>query len=75
MTLTDCSLTTLTRIVSLKLMEMLRSFGTNGISTGKFQPLRKAVRLTAKLNNVLVLLGGVNNGACMVLGSVNGCRY
>ena len=41
---------------------MLRLFGTNDTSIGKFLPLLKDVRLTAKLSNVLVLVGGVNNG-------------
>ena len=61
--LTDCLLTTSIRIVSLKLMEMLRSFGITSINTGQYQPLPKAVRLTASLNNVLVILGGVSNMA------------
>ena len=62
MILTGCLLTTSTRIASSKLMEMLRSFGTNDIAIGWFHPLRKVVRPTAMLNNVLVLVGGVNNG-------------
>ena len=35
-------------------------FGTNDIVIGWFHPLRKVVRPTAMLNNVLVILGGVN---------------
>ena len=42
-------------------MEMSRSFGTNDITIGKFLPLLKDVRLTAKLSNVLAILGDVNN--------------
>ena len=30
------------------------------------QPLPKVVRLTVSLNNVLVILGGVNNGFCSI---------
>ena len=40
---------------------MLRLFGTNDINFGLFQSLQNAVRLTASLNNVPVILGGVNN--------------
>ena len=46
--------------------EMLRLFGTNDTSIGKSQPLPKVVRLTVSLNNVLVILGGVNNGFCSI---------
>ena len=35
-------------------------FGTNDIAIGKFQPLPKAVRLTAKLNNGSVIPTGVS---------------
>jgi hypothetical protein len=42
-------------------METLRLFGTNGITTGKFLPLLKGVRLTAKLKSEPVKLGGANN--------------
>ena len=77
MILTDCLLTTSTSRVSLKLMAMSKSFGTNDIAIGKFQPLPKAARLTVKLSSAPVKLGGVNNvSTYMVLGSVDcgGCE-
>ena len=42
-------------------MVMLKSFGMNGISIGKFQPLPKVVQLTVKLSSAPVKLGAVNN--------------
>ncbi len=59
--LTDCLLTSSTKIVSSRTTVMLRLFGTNDTSIGKSQSLPKVVRLTVSLNNVLVILGGVNN--------------
>ena len=68
MILMHCLLTTSIRIVSSKLMETLRLFGMNDTSIGKFLPLLKVVRLTAKLSSAPVKLGGASNGTCMVLG-------
>ena len=56
----------ITNKVSSKITVMLRLFGTNDTSIGKSQPLPKVVRLTVSLNNVLVILGGVNNGFCSI---------